>query len=410
MDIKTKHIWVVYNHLDLLIREEYLMKILTADIVTGTQDIFLYDSRLDIENGFKLILPSPTMRIFRLIKQATQNRKPILLSGVTMGGGPASWAVEAHAKAGLPVYATEQAAKTLDDDLEKVAGMGITLLSEDEAASLPDSVQRFELKDFDFSTIAQIFTDFGVSLADLAAVAVAVFDHGEAPPDVSDRQFRFDYLDERIRTRNDLRAFAHLPEDIPPAMTRLKAVAQSSRQMDVPLVVMDTAPAAVLGASFDRQVRPKTRKLVANIGNFHTLAFRLGETGVEGVFEHHTGLIDAQKLETMLLELAQGTLQHETVFNDHGHGALVYDKTPYPMDSTDFNVVVTGPRRNMLATGVDSTGSILRPYFAVPFGDMMIAGCFGLLAAVADLLPELSESITNSLLGISGNSTAPWDI
>ena len=37
------------------------MKILTVDIGTGTQDIFLYDSNLDIENGFKLVLPSPQM-------------------------------------------------------------------------------------------------------------------------------------------------------------------------------------------------------------------------------------------------------------------------------------------------------------------------------------------------------------
>jgi len=386
------------------------MKILAVDIGTGTQDIFLYDSRLDIENGFKLILPSPTMRIYRSIKTATQSRNPILLTGVTMGGGPASWAIEAHTKAGLPVYATEQAAKTIDDDLAKVADLGITLLSEDEAASLPDSVQRFELKDFDFTAITKVFTDFGVSLKDLEAVAVAVFDHGEAPVDISDRQFRFDYLDERIRIRNDLRTFAHLPRDIPPAMTRLRAVAESSRQMNVPLVVMDTAPAAVLGASFDHVVRNKTNKLVVNIGNFHTLAFRLSESGVDGVFEHHTGLINPQKLERLLLDFAQGTLEHETIFNDHGHGALIFNKIPYPMDSDDFNIVVTGPRRNMLAPGLNSINSQLHPYFSVPFGDMMLAGCFGLLAAVADLFPEHSESITNSLLGRSGNSTSPWDI
>ena len=51
----------------------------------------------------------------------------------------------------------------------------------------------------------------------------------------------------------------------------------------------------------------------------------------------------------------------------------------------------------------------LRPYFAVPFGDMMIAGCFGLLAATADVLPELRETIYASLNGKSGRGTAPWD-
>ena len=48
------------------------MKILTVDIGTGTQDIFLYDSRLDLENGLKLVLPSPTMMIHRQITEATR--------------------------------------------------------------------------------------------------------------------------------------------------------------------------------------------------------------------------------------------------------------------------------------------------------------------------------------------------
>jgi len=386
------------------------MKILTADIGTGTQDIFLYDSHLDIENGFKLILPSPTMRVFRKIKQATRDRTPILIRGVIMGGGPASWAAEAHARAGLPVYATEQAAKTIDDDLDKVTALGITLLSDDEATSLADPVERIDMEDFDFAAITEIFTKFGISLTDLEAVAVAVFDHGEAPPQISDRQFRFDYLDERIRARNDLRTFAHLPGDIPPAMTRLLAVAESSSKVDVPLVVMDTAPAAILGACFDRVVNSRTQKLIANVGNFHTLAFRLGESGVDGVFEHHTGLIDPLKLGSILIKFAQGTLEHETIFNDHGHGALVYNKQPFPLETNDFNIVVTGPRRNMLAPGSDQFDQKLRSYFAVPFGDMMISGCFGLLAAVADLIPELTGQITDSLLGLKTISTAPWDI
>jgi hypothetical protein len=53
--------------------------------------------------------------------------------------------------------------------------------------------------------------------------------------------------------------------------------------------------------------------------------------------------------------------------------------------------------------------SVLRPYFATPFGDMMIAGCFGLLAATADLLPEFAETIYASLNGERGRGVAPWD-
>ncbi len=183
-------------------------------------------------------------------------------------------------------------------------------------------------------------------------------------------------------------------------MTRLQAVVQSARGGiqsalgEVPLVVMDTAPAAVLGATFDPQVQARPRVLIANVGNFHTLAFRLGPGGIEGVFEHHTGLLDLPKLEALLRLLADGSLTHAEVFGDHGHGALIYHDQPLPLEGQDgFGVVVTGPRRNLLR------GSALRPYFAVPFGDMMIAGCFGLLAAVADVLPELGEPIRLSLSG-----------
>ena len=300
------------------------MKILTVDVGTGTQDIFLYDSQLDIENGFKLVVPSPTMIVHRQVKAATRSRTPILLTGVMMGGGPSAWAVEAHARAGLPVYATPEAAKTLDDELDKVRARGIEIVSDDEAAVLPDSVQRIQFLDFNLPAIESALSPFGVTLRNLDAIAVAVFDHGDAPAGVSDRQFRFDYLDERIRAKNSLSSFAFLSDNIPPIMTRIQAVAQSAHGLDCPLIVMDTAPAAVLGASFDPVVAARRRKIIANIGNFHTLAFRLGEN-IEGVFEHHTGEIDLQKLESLLMRLADGSLKHQDVFDDMGHGALMYD-------------------------------------------------------------------------------------
>src|SRR5512146_2580459 len=123
------------------------MKILTVDIGTGTQDIFLYDSRLDIENGFKLILPSPTMMIHRRVKQALAARTPILLTGHQMGGGPSAWAIEEAARTGIPVYMTPSAATTLNDELDKVEAVGIKIISEDETHDLPSIVHRLELKD-----------------------------------------------------------------------------------------------------------------------------------------------------------------------------------------------------------------------------------------------------------------------
>ncbi len=380
------------------------MKILTIDIGTGTQDIYLYDSRFDLENGFKLIVPSPTMIVHHCLNEATRRGEAVLLSGVMMGGGPSAWAAEAHLRAGLPVYATPQAARSFNDDLEAVREMGITVVSEDEAARLPAAVCRLELRDFDFPAVARALEPFGVSLAGLTAVAVAVFDHGNSPPGYSDRQFRFDYLDERIRSLDRLSAFAYRAEDVPAILTRLLAVVESAGEVEAPLVVMDTAPAAVLGATFDPRVAARQRVLVANVGNFHTLAFRLGPGGIEGVFEHHTGLIDLPKLENLLRLLAVGSLKHADVFEDHGHGALVYDPAPLVFPADDYGVAVTGPRRNLMR------GSALRPYYAVPYGDMMIAGCFGLLAATADVLPELGETIRASLRGEGGSGTPPWEL
>jgi len=393
------------------------MRILTADIGTGTQDIFLYDSRLDLENGLKLVLPSPTMMVQRRVKQATRHGDAVLLRGVTMGGGPSGWAAEAHIKAGYRLYATADAARTLDDDLDRVAAMGVILVSDDEAAHLPGSVAPIDLRDFDFFAIAAAFELFGISLRGLDAVAVAVFDHGNAPPGYSDRQFRFDYLDARIREKNHLSAFSYRGADIPPIMTRLQAVADSAQGVDAPLVVMDTAPAAVLGATFDRKVAACPRVLIANVGNFHTLAFRLDHGKIEGVFEHHTGLLNLPKLENYLRSLAAGTLQHAEVFGDHGHGALVYESVPLPFGENDFDVAVTGPRRSMfgaevshLGGKVPHLGGTLRPYFPTPFGDMMITGCFGLLAATAEVMPELGEVIRASLSGTVSAELAPWDV
>jgi uncharacterized protein (DUF1786 family) len=377
------------------------MQILTIDIGTGTQDIYLFRSGIALENGFKLVMPSPTMMVRKKIQASTNRGIGILLTGVMMGGGPCQWAAEEHIKAGLPLYALPDSARTFNDDLDWVErDMGVRVVSQDEAKRLND-VEQIQMRDFDYSNIATAFKSFGISL-EPDAVAVAVFDHGAAPPDVSDRQFRFDYLKERILSENRLTAFAYPADEVPEIMTRMQAIVQTADEFDCPLIIMDTAPAAITGATLDSNIRYVERLIVANVGNFHTLAFKLGLSGIEGVFEHHTGLIDQQHLEELLIALADGTLKHEQVYGDQGHGALIIHPEPYLLESGEFGVVVTGPRRTMMK------GSALRPYFAVPFGDMMMAGCFGLLVAVADLLPEASSSIHEALSGVN-DSITPWD-
>ncbi|MBL8046366.1 MAG: hypothetical protein JNL09_07495 [Anaerolineales bacterium] len=378
------------------------MQILTVDVGTGTQDIFLYDSNLDLENGYKLVMPSPTMMVNRRLKTATERGERVLLTGYLMGGGPSQWAARDHVRAGGTLFATPSAARTFNDDLEYVQKeMGVRLVSEDEAYALNGEVVRLELKDFDWPLIRRAFAEFGVKL-EVDAVAVAVFDHGDAPPGYSDRQFRFDYLDAHVRQANSLAAFAHRAEAVPASMTRLQAVAQAARAqgVEVPLMVMDTAPAAVLGASLDARVAEQMPRgaLIANIGNFHCLAFRVSQRGIGGVFEHHTGEVTLEKLDGYLTALANSTLQHRDVFDDMGHGALVYDAELMPAPRF---LAVTGPRRSLMSP------SALQPYFAVPYGDMMLAGCFGLLAGMAEAYPEFATPIRRSLAGAGG--IAPWE-
>jgi len=385
------------------------MKFLAVDIGTGTQDIYLYQSGLAIENGFKLVVPSPTMIVFRRIKEATIKGEDLVLKGLTMGGGPSHWAARDHLKAGHKLYATPDAARTFDDDLDALQESGIEIISDDEEKALPSAVRRITLKDFDLQAIARALAEFDVSLSDLDGAAVAVFDHGAAPVGYSDRQFRFDYLAERLDAREGpplLSNLAFQRGEIPKKMTRLQAVEDSAQGLDAPLLVMDTAPAAVLGATLDTIVGGKSQIMVANVGNFHTLAFRLKEDQVEGVFEHHTGLVDRIKLDRMLSEFASGILTHQEVFADHGHGSLIYAQEPYLMGEGAFDVVITGPRRNLMRQ------STLRTYFAAPFGDMMLTGCFGLLAAAADKLPLIGEQIRDFLYSQSGSDSGkpPWEL
>ena len=374
------------------------MNILAVDVGTGTQDILLYDSDKEIENCLKLVMPSATMRVARAVKQATRRGQPLLLAGVTMGGGPSAWATLDHVRAGFRVYATPEAARTFDDELDKVEQQGIKVVSEDEARRLDGDLARVHMRDFDFDAIRSAFDAFGIDLQP-DALALAVFDHGNAPPGYSDRQFRFDYLEERIRAHNRLSAFAFKRGERPAHLTRLQAV-EATADFDGEVMLMDTAPAAVLGALLDPNVSAHQRLLAVNVGNFHVLAFRLGPGGVEGMFEHHTGEIDLPQLDGFIDKLIDGSLQHRDVFDTMGHGALVFDPSPLPNNPPVF-VSVTGPRRSMMRT------SKHKPYFAVPYGDMMIAGCFGLLRAFADVYPEHAETILDSLSGASRG--APWE-
>jgi uncharacterized protein (DUF1786 family) len=349
------------------------MRVLAVDVGTGTQDILLYDTTQPVENASKLVMPAPTVTAAAAIRRATARREAVLFHGVMMGGGPCAWAATDHVGAGLRFYATPAAARTFDDDLDGVRRMGVTLVDDGEAERLTD-VSRVVARDLQYDLIVETLHAFGVD-GEPDVVCVAVFDHGNAPPGVSDRIFRFDYLRRHVRRAADLTAFLHPHTDIPERFTRFQAVADSFTGHQ-PLFLMDTAAAAIVGAREDPVVASHDQALVANIGNFHCLACHLIDGDVAGLFEHHTGELTIAELERYLRQLADGSISNDEVYADSGHGAIVVRPTPQPATA----LCVTGPRRGLLA------GSALHPYFAVPHGDMMLAGCFGLLRAAAPRL------------------------
>ncbi len=366
------------------------MRILAVDVGTGTQDILLFDSSSVVENCVKMIMPSPTVLVARRIEAATRRGHPILMEGAVMGGGPSSGALSRHTAAGLPAYATEEAALTFHDDLEAVRGMGVTLVSGDEASGLKlraSSARPLEVipfGDLDVAAIRVALAAFGVD-SRFDAVAVAVLDHGLAPRGTSNRLFRFQCLRRLMAENATLGAFAHLAAELPDYLTRMKAAARSV-DAGLPVLVMDTGAAAALGALQDAAVARQADVVITNLGNAHTVAFHLEGLRIHGLFEHHTHLLDGPAVAVLVSRLAQGALAHDEVFGSGGHGAMVISHgraQPF--------LAVTGPRHG-LVKGVE-------PAFhpATPHGDTMLTGCYGLVKAFGLRVESWREEIDRAL-------------
>ncbi|MCL7414801.1 MAG: DUF1786 family protein [ANME-2 cluster archaeon] len=337
------------------------MQIIAIDVGMGTQDILLYDDTQHIENNIKMVLPSQTQIIAQRISRATDAGQDIFLTGTTMGGGPSGKSVREHIKAGLRVYAEVAAALTLHDNLERIAHMGVTLVGVGD--SVPAKAEHIEMCDVDTHALGTALELFETQLP--RDFAVAVQDHGEAP-DMSNRVFRFQHFRELLEAGGELERFAYLNQ-VPPSLSRMRAVMETLKQHGNNVLVMDTGPAAMYGALDSYPGGPVA---VVNIGNGHTLAAVVAGNRILGLFEHHTRSLDAPKLDDLIIRLCDGELDFDEVFNDGGHGCHIQEEVGF---NNIMSVIVTGPNRHIM------TGSSLDVEFASPHGDMMLTGCFGLV-------------------------------
>jgi hypothetical protein len=109
------------------------------------------------------------------------------------------------------------------------------------------------------------------------------------------------------------------------------------------------------------------------------------------------GHVNSSSLDQLIWKLKEGTLTNAEVFDHHGHGALVENK--HALD-VEF-ITVLGPRRGMMETSEFET------HFAVPYGDMMITGCFGLVHAWGDIFPNHKQEVYDCLTSV--RMAAPWE-
>ncbi len=342
--------------------------LLAMDVGGGTQDIFIWEPEQTVENGVKLVLPAPTQVLARRIRRITPQGQALFVNGRVMGGGPVTAAVRNHMGHGLPVYATPEAAYTFSDRLEVVQDWGVKLTE-----TPPEGVATVTLGDVDLDSLRQVLAAFEVPFP--THFAVAVQDHGFHPQG-SNRRFRFQCWENFLARGGRLADLAY--REPPAHFTRMAAVAEA-----VPgVMLMDTCAAGVRGALLDPQARERQAAglTVVNLGNAHTFAALVRGDRLLGIYEHHTGLLSPDKLFAHLDHFQQGKLTDQEIFDDQGHGCAY--GPDFKAESSFAFTVITGPRRR-LAQGWPGV-------MAAPFGDMMLSGCFGLVAAFLEKADDLA--------------------
>ncbi|AFM39695.1 hypothetical protein Desaci_0633 [Desulfosporosinus acidiphilus SJ4] len=335
-------------------------KVIAIDVGSGTQDVLLYQPGTALENCPKFIVPSRTQVVAAQIRKASSAGREIFLHGHLMGGGACSQALKEHLALGLKAYATPKAALTFNDNLEKVKTMGIELCSE---APAPAAASMW-MGDIDTSALEQAIGAFGLEYPQKWAVAVQ--DHGYSKTE-SNRTLRFRLWKDFVLQGGDLKTLV-FQEEIPEVFTRMRAV----QEILPGAVITDTGTAALMGIMADPVVKPHLEQgiLAVNVGNSHTLVAAIRGERVYGIFEHHTSLLTLETLAAFVKRFQTAELTNEEVFQHGGHGAAWH---PEMKSGWDF-VAVTGPRRSMVKS--------LQWYEAAPYGDMMLTGCFGLLAGL----------------------------
>ena len=346
-----------------------MSKFLMVDIGAGTMDILCYDE--SDPQHYKAVVMSPIRHTADLIRNTRGN---LLLTGVEMGGGAISGLLKERAQK-YDVVMSVSAAATLHHDLEKISAWGIQVVDDSTAENLKTDggYVHVHLADLDIDRLNTIVTGFGVTFS-FDAVAVCAQDHGVAPPGVSHLDFRHNMFTALLDKDPKPHVLLYPGEAVPENLNRLRSIAETAAAMPTREVyVMDSGMAAVLGASLDHGAKGRDNVMILDVATSHTLGASLVKGELAGFFEYHTSDITAERLESLLKNLADGRLQHEQILAEGGHGA--YTRTAVGFEAVEA-IIATGPKRNIIsASPLDLT-------WGAPMGDNMMTGTAGLLEAL----------------------------
>jgi uncharacterized protein (DUF1786 family) len=270
---------------------------------------------------------------------------------------------------------TLSAAATLHHNREKVENWGIKIIDDSDIDSYAGAEQfsRIDLGDLEMDRLRGIVEGFGVPF-ELDIIGICAQDHGVPPAGHSHLDYRHSLFKERLDKNPFPHALIYKKGEVPPTLNRLSTISESAASLPVnEIYVMDSGMAAILGASMDRLALDKENIIILDVATSHTVGAALAVGEIAGTFEYHTHDITVERLDALVVDLADGNLAHEKILSEGGHGA--YLRKSFGYDAAEA-IIATGPKRRLLRH------STLPIHFGAPWGDNMMTGTVGLLEAI----------------------------
>ena len=345
------------------------MKYLIMDIGAGTMDVLYYDSNLGVH--YKAVVRSPVLCIAERAEKLPGN---LLITGREMGGGVLSNVLKERALEN-EVIMSHSSAATINHDLEKVRSFGIKVIEDKEAEALKNNgkYSHLEIGDIEPERIKRIVKGMGIPFS-FDVVGICAQDHGMPPAGMSHLDYRHNLFKVDLDKIPFPHAMLYKNDEIPATMNRLISIAKSAEMLPAnQIYVMDSGMAAILGASLDPSARGKDKIMVMDIATSHTVGATLDNGEMAGFFEYHTKDISLERLEMLLIQLADGELEHKKIMKEGGHGA--YIRRSFGFQKIEI-ILATGPKRSLIEN------SKLPIVLGAPLGDNMMTGTAGVLEAI----------------------------